>query len=64
VTAALITTPPPDHYQVTVTVANTGNVTASNVSINGAALGGVAVSSYVGGGLPPLWLARGSPRVP
>ncbi|MGB8438161.1 MAG: FG-GAP-like repeat-containing protein [Candidatus Acidiferrales bacterium] len=49
VTAALITTPPPDYYQVTVTVANTGNVTASNVSINGAALGGVAVSSYVGG---------------
>jgi Big-like domain-containing protein/VCBS repeat protein len=50
VTAALISTSSPNYYQVTVTVTNTGNVTASNVNINSATLGAVAASGYVGGG--------------
>ena len=48
VTAALVTTTPPGHLQVTVTITNTGNVTASNVYVITTTLGGVTDFGYAG----------------
>ncbi|MFY9802998.1 MAG: FG-GAP-like repeat-containing protein [Candidatus Acidiferrales bacterium] len=48
-TAALVSATTPGYWQVTVAVTNTGNVTASNVSIVSATLGAVAASGFVVG---------------